>query len=56
MNTPTEKPLDPVQQWMVKENIERAKREGTDNVVAHLDAQGYHLVAAAVRKAMTEGK
>ena len=42
------KPLDGMQQWMVKCNLEYVKTEGLEVVLARLRAQGYNMVADAV--------
>lgn len=41
--------LSPFEAWMVKQNVEHAQTEGIDSVVARLEGNGYHRVAAAVR-------
>lgn len=43
--------LNAFEQWMVKQNIEDAKTEGFDVIVARLRANGYNNVAAAVAAA-----
>lgn len=44
------RPLDLVDIWMVKQNLEHAKTEGLDVVINRLKAQGYLRVAAAVEE------
>jgi hypothetical protein len=42
--------LDGFDRWMVKRQVEHAKRLGVEQVLARLRAQGYFKVAAAVAK------
>jgi hypothetical protein len=51
-----ERPLDAFDRWMVKQNIEHAKAEGLEPVVARLKANGYHRVALAVEKEWGQGR
>lgn len=43
--------LSPYERWMVRSNLEYAKRVGIDVVVKRLRANGYIRVAEAVREA-----
>lgn len=47
----TEKPLSPIEIWMVKSNLDRIKEENlnADDVVAQLAVNGYHRIAKAVQ-------
>jgi len=40
--------LDPFERWMVRQNVQEAKKEGSAAVVAVLRARGYGRVADAV--------
>ena len=50
MKTFVNKPLNPFEKWMVKQNLEYAKLEGLETVVSRLLANGYERVASAVAK------
>jgi len=54
MKTHNEKPLDAVELWMVKSNLEYVKAEGLETVVARLRANGYNRVAAGVEAAVKD--
>jgi hypothetical protein len=49
-NVKVEPKLSPFDRWMVQRNLEYAKTEGVETVVARLRAQGYDRVASAVQE------
>lgn len=50
-----ERPLDPVEQWMVKSNLQYIEAEGVETVVNRLRVQGYDRVANAVEQSLRKG-
>jgi len=40
--------LDPVSEWMVKQNLGYCRTEGLEVVLRRLHSQGYHRVAGVV--------
>lgn len=47
-----QRPLDPVECWMVKQNLNYVQQEGLEVVLSRLREQGYYRIAAAVEKAV----
>lgn len=45
-----QRPLDPVECWMVKQNLNYVQTEGVETVVARLRQGGYNRVANAVEQ------